>query len=236
MGILLVLDGLDGSGKSTQATLLQQRLTESFGKTRLISYPDYEKPSSTLVRMYLNGELAANASEVNAYAASSFYAVDRYASYRQDWKDAYEAGEIILASRYVSSNAIHQMGKLPQTEWEGFLDWLSDYEYDKLGLPRPDGIFFLDMPRTVADRLILSRYGGDEGKKDLHERDRTYLSRCAASAAFAAKVQGWQVIPCAAGDEALPVAAISDALFAGAAAIIRAKRGENQAKPAPLGL
>ena len=99
MGILLVLDGLDGSGKSTQAALLQQRLTESFGKTRLISYPDYEKPSSTLVRMYLNGELAANASEVNAYAASSFYAVDRYASYRQDWKDAYEAGEIILASR-----------------------------------------------------------------------------------------------------------------------------------------
>ena len=109
MGILIVLDGLDGSGKSTQAALLRERLEKTYGKTRLISYPDYEKPSSVLVRMYLNGELSDRASDVNAYAASSFYAVDRYASYRQDWKQAYEEGEIILASRYVSSNAIHQM-------------------------------------------------------------------------------------------------------------------------------
>jgi len=224
MGILLVLDGLDGSGKSTQAAILQKRLEETFGKTKLISYPDYEKPSSMLVRMYLNGELSANAAEVNAYAASSFYAVDRYASYRQDWKDAYEAGEIILASRYVSSNAIHQMGKLPKEEWTSFLAWLSDYEYEKLGLPRPDGIFFLDMPRDVADRLILSRYGGDAGKKDLHERDRQYLLQCAESAAFASKEENWSIIPCAEAGEALPLDTIADRLFEEVSVIIRKKQ------------
>ena len=226
MGILIVLDGLDGSGKSTQAALLRERLEKTYGKTRLISYPDYEKPSSVLVRMYLNGELSDRASDVNAYAASSFYAVDRYASYRQDWKQAYEEGEIILASRYVSSNAIHQMGKLPRDQWQAFLRWLSDYEYEKLGLPRPDAVFFLDMPRSVADRLILSRYEGDVGKKDLHERDRAYLMQCAQSAAFAAKEEGWQVIACAQDDAPLSVETISDQLFAKASAVIDALRAK----------
>lgn len=196
-GKLIVIDGLDGSGKSTQAKRLYDILERAGKQVKLISFPDYEQPSSVLVRMYLSGEFSQNADDINAYAASSFYAVDRYASYIKYWRDFYESGGLVIATRYVSSNAIHQMGKLPQEKWDVFLNWLSDYEYEKLGLPRPDRILFLDMPRNVADRLIEKRYGGDESKKDIHEKNRKYLEQCGCTAAYAAKKEDWTVIPCA---------------------------------------
>ena len=196
-GRLYVIDGLDGSGKSTQAQRVYEAMCSRGERVRLISFPDYKDESSALVRMYLGGEFPGGVDGVNAYAASSFYAVDRYASYMRHWKQAYEAGWTILATRYVSSNAIHQMGKLPSQEWPGFLDWLSDFEYTKLGLPRPDRIVFLDMPRAVADALIEHRYQGDERKKDIHERDRAYLLQCGKTAAYAARAEGWTVISCA---------------------------------------
>lgn len=199
-GRLYVIDGLDGSGKSTQAQRVYEALCSRGEQVRLISFPDYEDESSALVRMYLRGGFSGGVDGVNAYAASSFYAVDRYASYMRHWKQQYEEGWIILATRYVSSNAIHQMGKLPQEEWRSFLDWLSDFEYTKLGLPRPDRIVFLDMPRVVADVLIEHRYRGDESKKDIHERDRAYLRQCGKTAAYAAAAEGWSVIPCAVPD------------------------------------
>lgn len=196
-GKLIVIDGLDGSGKSTQAKRLYDTLAAAGKRVKLISFPDYEKSSSALVRMYLAGEFSQNADDVNAYAASSFYAVDRYASYMKYWRDFYESGGLVIATRYVSSNAIHQMEKLPREEWDGFLSWLADYEYEKLGLPRPDRILFLDMPRDAADKLIENRYGGDESKKDIHEKNRKYLEQCERTAAYAAKNEGWTVIPCA---------------------------------------
>lgn len=196
-GKIIVIDGLDGSGKSTQASRVFNALKKETDKLRLISYPDYEDPSSTLVRMYLNGEFSEHPDSVNAYAASSFYAVDRYAGYMRHWKTDYENGALILATRYVSSNAIHQTAKLPFEEWEGFLNWLTDYEYNKLAIPRPDKIIFLDMPREVADRLLGSRYHGDEAKRDIHEKDREYLMRCQKTAAYAAKKEGWTVVSCA---------------------------------------
>lgn len=199
-GKLIVIEGLDGSGKSTQAKRLFDALTAAGKRVKLISFPDYEKPSSVLVRMYLSGEFSENADDVNAYAASSFYAVDRYASFMQYWREFYESGGLIIATRYVSSNAIHQMVKLPQSEWDHYLGWLSDYEYDKLGLPRPDGVIFLDMPRSVADRLIESRYGGDESKKDIHEKNRVYLESCQLTAAYAARKENWTVVSCAQND------------------------------------
>lgn len=177
-GKLIVIDGLDGSGKSTQSEAVAELLRKQGTPVRLISFPDYGEESSALVRMYLNGELSASPDGVNAYAASSFYAVDRYASYKKHWEADYLSGHTILATRYVSSNAIHQMCKLPREEWDGFLRWLSDFEYDKLGLPKPDQVIFLNMDRAVADRLILSRYHGDEGKKDIHEKNRAYLESC----------------------------------------------------------
>ncbi len=211
-GKLFVIDGLDGSGKTTQNSRVARLLAERM-PVRAISFPDYGDESSALVRMYLRGDFGQDANGVNPYAASSFYAVDRYAAYVRHWRDFYLSGGVVLAARYVSSNAIHQMSKLPREEWDGFLSWLSEYEYGKLGLPRPDRILFLDMPRRVADGLLLSRYRKDGGKEDIHERDRAYLARCEEAAAYAARAEGWTVIPCAKGDAPLPVEEITEKIL-----------------------
>lgn len=134
-GKLIVLDGLDGCGKSTQFEAVQKSLAQQGKPVKAISFPMYEKPSAALVKMYLGGEFSDTPGGVNAYAASSFYAVDRYANYKLDWEQNYRRGEWILASRYTTSNAIHQMSKLPEEQWDSYLEWLADYEYDKLGLP-----------------------------------------------------------------------------------------------------
>lgn len=213
MGKLFVIDGLDGSGKSTQLELLDKRLREQGIANRQISFPDYGQPSSSLVTMYLHGELGGSAAAVNAYAASSFYAVDRYASFKRFWQADYEAGVPIIAARYTTSNAIHQMTKLPTEEWDGFLEWLDDYEYVKLGLPCPDGVCFLDMPPEVSQKLLLVRYEGDAGKKDIHERDREYLQTCRTAALYTAERLGWSVIPCCDGMDPLPIESINDTLY-----------------------
>lgn len=214
MGKLMVIDGLDGCGKSTQLDLLNTLLEQRGVDYRQISFPDYSQPSSALVKMYLNGELGGSASAVNAYAASSFYAVDRYASYTRFWKQDYCDGRPIVAARYVTSNAIHQMTKLDRSQWDTFLDWLSDYEYDKLGLPRPDCVVFLDMPIEVSQKLLQKRYHGDNSQKDIHERDVSYLYACREAALFAAKKQGWHVIPCSEDGDPLPMEVIHKQLVA----------------------
>ena len=213
MGRLIVLDGLDGCGKSTQGERVARALREQGERVQLISFPDYAEPSSTLVKMYLAGEFSENPDDINAYAAGSFYAVDRYASYMLHWKKEYEAGATILATRYATSNAIHQMAKLPREEWDSYLSWLSDFEHEKLGLPRPDRILFLDMNRRAADSLLLKRYGGDASREDIHERDRAYLARCQESAAYAAKAGGWTVIRCDDGEHPLPQAEIAEKIL-----------------------
>ncbi len=212
-GKLFVLDGLDGSGKTTQTALAAKALEAAGRPVRIISFPDYQQESSALVRMYLAGEFSPDPDDVNAYAASSFYAVDRYASYQKFWKKDYEAGHTILATRYVSSNAIHQMAKLPREEWDSYLSWLSDFEHEKLGLPRPDRILILDMNRRAADSLRRQRYGGDASREDIHERDRAYLARCQESAAYAAKAGGWTVIRCDDGEHPLPQAEIAEKIL-----------------------
>ncbi len=225
-GKLFVLDGLDGSGKSTQTARVAEALRARGETVRVISFPDYREPSSALVRMYLAGEFSDNPDEVNAYAASSFYAVDRYASYRKFWRADYERGSVILATRYVSSNAIHQMSKLPESEWPAYLRWLEDFEYEKLGLPRPDAVVFLQMERAVADRLILARYQGDAARKDIHEKNRAYLDRCQKTAAFAAEACGWKTVRCDDGQEPLPLAEIT-------ARILDALDGAGGSRPIP---
>ena len=167
-GKLFVIDGLDGSGKSTQFELLQKDLENNNKNYKAISFPDYEQPSSTLVKMYLGGEFSSSPDGVNAYAASSFYAVDRFASYKLFWEDNYNKGDFILASRYTTSNAIHQMEKLDTSEWDDYLAWMEDYEYNKLKLPKPDTVVFLDMPVEVSQILLSNRYHGDDNKKDIH--------------------------------------------------------------------
>jgi len=211
--LLIVIDGLDGSGKSTQFELVQKELLKKKLSVKAISFPDYEQPSSSLIKMYLSGEFSKKADEVSPYAASSFYAVDRYASYKLFWEKNYKNGDLILASRYVSSNAIHQMVKLPQNEWGDFLAWLDDYEYNKLGLPKADKVIFLDMPVEVSQKLLTKRYNGNDCKKDIHEADVEYLNNCRESALFAAEKQNWCVIECSENGQPLGIEIIFDRIM-----------------------
>jgi dTMP kinase len=192
---LIVLEGLDGSGKATQAGRLIEHLAQTGRPVRKISFPDYANKSSTLVKMYLNGEIGS-IDEVNAYAAASFYAMDRYISYHTGWKADYRAGGVIVADRYTTSNLSHQMAKLAPGQWEGYIEWLTDYEYRLLGLPPPDLVIYLDMHPEASMRLIEGRYQGDEQKKDLHEQNFCYLQACRRAALFAAERLGWTVIGC----------------------------------------
>lgn len=205
MSELIVLEGLDGSGKSTQFEKLTEYLKGKGVKLKAISFPDYNDPSSTLVQMYLNGEIAGSAEAVNAYAASSFYAADRYVSYKKYWEKDHTEGSLILAARYVTSNCIYQMTKLPEEQWESYLEWLEDYEYEKLGLPKPTKVIFLDMPIEISQKLLSARYDGDESKKDIHEKNIEFLYKCRSAALFTAKRQGWHIIECGKDGEPLSI-------------------------------
>jgi len=198
-GKLIVLEGTDGSGKSTQFRLLCDWLTDQGKPFTKIVFPQYEKPSSALIRMYLGGEFGKNPGDVNAYAASTFYAVDRFASYRQAWGKVYEAGGLILADRYTTSNAVHQTGKEPREKWGEFLTWLEDLEYGKLGLPRPDLVLYLDMPTDLAVTMLRRREGATHTAADIHEVDTAYLAHCRQVAQAAAAHYGWQKVSCADG-------------------------------------
>ena len=197
---LIIIEGLDGSGKSTQVGLVEKYFEDIGIKFKKIKLPDYESPSSALVKMYLAGEFGTSAVEVNAYAAGAFYAVDRYASFRLGWQKEYQSGTVILADRYATSNSIYQMEKIPKNECDEYLEWSADFEYNKIGIPAPDLIIFLDMPVDISQRLMTSRYNGDEGRKDVHEADRAFLLKCREAALYTAKKQCWKVINCANGD------------------------------------
>lgn len=196
-GKLIVIEGLDGSGKTTQSSLLFERFEREGKNPRLLSFPCYDDPSSALIKMYLNGELAPDANQINAYAASVLYTVDRFASYRKDWMDFYQKGGLLIANRYTTSNIVHQMCKLPKDEWDEYIEWLEDTEYSKIGIPCPDMVIYLDMPIEVSQKLMSGRYQGDENKKDIHERDVKYLESCRETALYAARKCGWKVVSCA---------------------------------------
>lgn len=209
MGKMIVIDGLDGSGKATQADILKNFLQSKGCDTYTLDLPFYSDPSSTLVKMYLGGELGDNPSDVNAYAASTFYAVDRYASYKKYWQKEYESDRIVVANRYTTSNACHQMTKLPKEKWDEYLQWLFEFEYSKLGIPAPDCVIFLDMPVDISQKLLLKRYKGDENKKDVHERDVQYLFDCHEAAVYAAEKLGWHRVICGRDGEPLTIDEIS---------------------------
>lgn len=205
MGKLIIIEGLDGCGKSTQTALLEKYLDDKSISFKKIKLPDYDSPSSTLVNMYLGGEFGSNANDVNAYAASAFYAVDRFASFKLKWKKEYDNGELILADRYATSNLIYQMEKISSDCWDEYIEWSEDFEYEKIGVPRPDAVIFLDMPVEVSQRLMTQRYCGDENKKDVHEANVEFLNGCRRSALYAAKKQGWYVVECSDGENPLEI-------------------------------
>ncbi len=197
MGRLIVIEGLDGSGKSTQLELLPKSLKNMGIDCKTVSFPAYESNSSALVKMYLGGEFGEKPDDVNGYAASTFFAVDRYASYKTNWGEYYDNGGTVIAGRYTTSNAVHQTSKLPETDWAEFLEWLYEFEYSKMGIPKPDLVIFLDMPTNVSQKLLSKRYNGNETQKDIHERDKEYLDHCRNAAIFTAKYSGWKIVPCA---------------------------------------
>ncbi len=208
MGKLVVIEGLDGSGKATQTRLLCEHLERRGADFRKINFPDYDHPSSALVKLYLEGQMGG-LEEINAFAASSFFSVDRYASYRMFWGQDYQNGRLIVADRYTTSNASHQTSKLPRKQWDAYLDWLEDFEYNRLGLPRPDCVILLDMHPQTSRTLLLERYHGDASKRDIHEADYDYLLACRESALYTAARMGWQVIRCCDGSNPFPIQQIA---------------------------
>ncbi len=195
-GKLIVLEGTDGSGKSTQFARLKERLEAQGIAFLCLKFPQYEEESSALIRMYLDGQFGAHPSDVNGYAASAFYAVDRYASYKKVWGEWYAQGGLVLADRYTTSNAVHQASKVPAAEREDFFRWLYDFEYDKLGLPRPDQVFYLDVPTGDTVGLLRAREAATHSHADIHEQDTAYLRACREAAGQAADVLGWYRVQC----------------------------------------
>ena len=196
MGKLIVIEGTDGSGKSTQFKKLSQRLEAEGVAFQHLVFPRYDKESSALIRMYLGGEFGTKPTDVNAYAASAFYAVDRYASYKSDWGQWYEQGGLVLSDRYTTSNAVHQASKVEGEEQKQFLKWLYEFEYDQLGLPCPDLILYLDVPTDFTEKMMRRREADTNTNADIHEKDLAYLATCRRTGRAAAQYYGWTVIEC----------------------------------------
>ena len=203
--------GLNGSGKSTQIEYLKSKLN---GKNvHQIKLPDYDSESCALVKMYLRGDFGKDPGDVNAYAASAFYAVDRFANYKMKWKSFYDSGDIIISDRYTTSNAYHQATKIDKDERADFFKWLENFEYGLIGVPKPDAVIYLDMPIEISQKMMSERYHGDETKKDIHESNLDYLYKCRDAALDAAEEMGWYVVKCSDGDRPRSIESIGDEIF-----------------------
>ncbi len=204
MGKLIVIEGTDGAGKSTQAPMAAEKMRRNNKNKEVceVSFPRYDTPTGAVISEYLAGGYGDFGRD-SAYGISAVYAFDRLASFKNDpWGRVYKSGGTVLATRYTTSNMIYQTAKLEKSEWGEYIDWLCEFEYEKLSLPKPDMTVLLDMPCDVAQRLMSRRYGGDEGKKDIHERNTAYLQLCRETALFAAERCGFIIIPCSENGEA----------------------------------
>ena len=211
-GKIIIIEGLDGCGKSTQVDLLKDYFTGN--SYRFLSFPDYHSLAGEIILEYLGNQIPESDAQKSAYSASSFYAIDRYISYRKDWRLDYEQGKTIISARYTTSNAIYQMTKLPRSEWENYRNWLYDYEYQKLGIPQPDEVIFLDVPVEVSQKLLSERYHGEETKKDLHESDIEFLKKCRDSALYAGQAgKPWNFLQCCENSHMKPVEVIQKELI-----------------------
>lgn len=202
MGKLISIDGLDGSGKHTQSVMLYEYLRGKGENVKLVSFPNYESDSSTLVKMYLNGEISSNLYDINAYTASLFYACDRYVTWKKDLEDFYNKGGIIICDRYLSSNILHQTVKIADIhDRRKFADWDYDIETRKMGIPKEDKTIILLVKPEISAKLLTARYKGDDTKKDLHEGNIEYLQQCYSNAKEMAQFCGWSVVNCMTDDE-----------------------------------
>ena len=216
MGKLFVIDGTDGSGKQTQFEKLKERLTEEGIDYRVVSFPNYDDPSSSLVKMYLSGEFGENAKEVSPYIASTFYAADRYATYKRFLEKYYQEGGVILADRYTTANMVHQAGKIKEKkEREKFLDWLWDFEFNLYGLPVPTKAFFLNMPPEYALKLMEHRENKftHTDQKDIHERDKNHIIDSYEAACDLVDKYNWYDVKCVKNSEIRPIEEIHEEIY-----------------------
>ena len=216
MGKLFVIDGTDGSGKQTQLEMLKKRFNEEKIDYKAVSFPNYDSPSSSLVKMYLAGDFGKNAKDVSAYIASTFYAADRYATYKKELESYYNNGGIILADRYTTSNMVHQAGKIPdKEERKKFLNWLYELEFSIYKIPIPDKVFFLDMPTEKSVELMKNRENKitHEMKKDIHEKDINHLKEAYIAAKEVAKDYNWYTVNCVKEDKIRTIEDIHEEIF-----------------------
>lgn len=216
MGKLYVIDGTDASGKQTQFEKLQQRLKKENIDFKTVSFPNYDSPSSSLVKMYLSGEFGENAKDVSPYIASTFYAADRYATYKTKLEEYYNEGGIILADRYTTANMVHQAGKIKdKQEREKFLNWLWDFEFNLYKLPVPTKVFFLNMPPEYAFELMKNRENKftHEAQKDIHERDKNHIIDSYNAACDVAKKYNWVTIDCIKDNKIRTIEEIHEDIF-----------------------
>ena len=220
MGKLIVIEGTDGSGKSTQFKKLTERLQREGKQFKTLVFPQYSEPSSALIRMYLGGEFGTKPSDVNAYAASAFYAVDRYASFKKDWGNWYQEGGLIVSDRYTTSNAVHQTSKEAPENRAAYLQWLYEFEYDKLGMPKPDLTIYLDVPTAFTEKLMRHREAETHTSADIHEQDLSYLATCREMGRTAAGFYGWNVIQCVQDDRMRSIDDIHEEIYSLVAACL----------------
>ncbi len=216
MGNLFVIDGTDGSGKQTQFEKLKDRLSNDGIEYKTVSFPNYDSPSSSLVKMYLSGEFGENAKDVSPYIASTFYAADRYATFKKDLEEYYNNGGIILADRYTTANMVHQAGKIEdEAEREKFISWLFDLEFNIYGLPKPSKVFFLNMPPEKTIKLMEGRENkfSHNETKDIHERDKSHLIDSYNAACSVAKKYGWYEVKCCQNDEIRTIDDIHEEIY-----------------------
>lgn len=214
--LIIIESGSDGSGKATQSEHLYNRLLKENVKVRKVEFPNYKSEASALVKMYLKGDFGKDPSDVSPYIASTFFTVDRYASYKKDWEEFYKSGGIIISDRYTTSNMVHQASKFfSKEEKDKFLDWLWDFEFNLYSLPVPDKVFFLDMPVKYTQQLTLNRKNKITGEKekDIHESNMKYLEMTYENGIYIADKYGWEKIQCIKGDSVRSIRDISDYIY-----------------------
>lgn len=197
--LIIIESGTDGSGKATQTQRLYDKLISQGKKVRKITFPNYDSPACMPVKMYLNGEFGNNPNDVNAYAASTFYAIDRFASFKNDWGEFYNNGGIILSDRYTTSNMVHQAVKMnDRAEREKYLNWLYELEFELYGLPKPDCVIFLNLSPIISQKLMenrMNKFTGEQ-QKDIHEGNNEYLINCYNNSLEIAKKYNWKMVKC----------------------------------------
>jgi len=213
---IIVIEGVDSSGKATQSKILFDRLSKEGKEVVCVEFPNYKSPCSSVVKMYLGGDFGKDPDSVSPYAASTFFAVDRFASVKGEWKEHFSNGNIIIADRYTTSNMVHQASKIiDPIEKSKFLDWLYDFEYNILSLPKPDMVIFLDMPVENARQLMQNRNNkiNNSSVKDIHESNTEYLQKSYDNACFVAEKYSWKRIKCAIDGKVRSIDDISEEIY-----------------------